>query len=57
MSRAFLKDRRFTQTFSWTHVDIVGGGADEISRDGRTQGLSLSLSPSVTPLVLRKLKL
>jgi hypothetical protein len=28
------------------HVDIEGGGADEIGRDGRTQGLSLSLSRS-----------
>jgi hypothetical protein len=26
------------------HVDIEGGGAYEIGRDGRTHGLSLSLS-------------
>jgi hypothetical protein len=29
-------------------VDIEGGGADEIGRDGRAQGLSLSLSPSLS---------
>jgi hypothetical protein len=28
------------------HADIEGGRADEIGRDGRTQGLSLSLSLS-----------
>jgi hypothetical protein len=47
---------RFTLTFTLTHVqvdirghtqrdvDIVGGGADETGRDGRTQRLSLSLA-------------
>jgi hypothetical protein len=53
---------RFTLTFTLTHVqvdirghtqrdvDIVGGGADETGRDGRTQrlSLSLSLSPSLS---------
>jgi hypothetical protein len=27
-------------------IDIVGGGADETGKDGRTQGLSLSISRS-----------
>jgi hypothetical protein len=33
-----------TDTLTMGHVDIEGGGADEIGRDGRTQGLSLSLA-------------
>jgi hypothetical protein len=43
MSKAFL---RHVETFTQrdAHVDIEGGGADEIGRDGRTQGLSLSLA-------------
>jgi hypothetical protein len=32
----------------WSDLDIVGGGADETNKDGRTQGLSLSLSPSLS---------
>jgi hypothetical protein len=31
-------------TLTTGHVDIEGGGADEIGRDGRTQGLSISRS-------------
>jgi hypothetical protein len=53
MSMAFLRERLAqvhvnTQTRWHTlttgHVDIEGGGADEIGRDGHTQGLSLSLA-------------
>jgi hypothetical protein len=36
--------RSHGHTLTTGHVDIEGGGADEIGEDGRTQGLSLSLS-------------
>jgi hypothetical protein len=40
--------------FTWTHVGIEGGGADETGRDGRTQGtlfLSRSRPRSLATLV------
>jgi hypothetical protein len=43
--------RSHGHTLMTGHVDIEGGGADEIGEDGRTQGLSLSrsLATLVTP--------
>jgi hypothetical protein len=49
MSRAFLRQVDEGRQGVDVHVNTRLGGADETGRDGRTQGLSLSLALALAP--------